>query len=127
MTAITSHPWRIGILLASGAFLFTLCLGCVLPRLLISDGTERWSGPEAEAARLARSQLRGNFGGLQSLATTQVRVIEVRDDPSNCDWGYPAPASGIVLLQTYTLFGIPFEQWTVTCSASWSSHEPLTE
>lgn len=75
--------------------------------------------------RLARAEVLRAHKAPQRLLTTQIRVIDVQPDPSNCDWGYPTPANGIVRLQTYTLYGFPAQQWTVTCNASWSSWQPL--
>lgn len=119
MIDTSRRPWLMGCMLTSGAFLLLLCLGCTLPRLFISDGTEQWSGPESEAARQAHTEVRFMRSPLQQVVTTRVRVIDVQPDPSGCVWGAPTPVTGIVTVRVYTLFGVPLEQWMVTCGATW--------
>lgn len=60
----------------------------------------------------------GNAGGfIQHLLRMKTSVVEIASDPSQCDWGYREPVTGIVVVQAYTLWGIPLEKWEVTCDA----------
>lgn len=118
MDTTTAHPWRVRILLAAGACILTLCLGCTLPRLFMSDGTERWDGVDGIAARQAHNEVHYMRSPIQQLVTTRLRVIDVQPDPAGCVWGAPTPVTGVVTVQVYTLFGVPLEQWVVTCGSS---------
>lgn len=89
--------------------------GVVVPRFLINDSLEQWSGPQREAAQLATNRVRHGGGLFQKLTRIEVRAVEIHPDADDCDWGHARRATGIVTVQTYTFFGIPAERWTVTC------------
>lgn len=97
------------------AAIAVLILCALVPPLLIPDAQEDWTESEALAAYYARQQIRSAGGPLQRLLNLKVSAKDVQPDPSGCDWGYGRPVSGIVTVQTYTLFGIPAETWVVDC------------
>ncbi len=104
-------------LIALAGSILLLVLGVVLPRFVIPERQAEWSGREAKAAELAWSQVKYFRGPLQQVTTTQISVVSVDPDP-DCNWGLEQ-ASGIVTVQTYTIFGIPAERWVVTCSSAY--------
>ncbi len=97
--------------------LAVLILAALVPPLLIPESHEVWTDSEAMAAYYARQRIRSTDGPLQRLLNLKVSVREVQPDPTGCDWGYGKPVSGIVTVQTYTLFGIPAETWIIDCDS----------
>ncbi|CAN5350778.1 hypothetical protein BH23CHL1_BH23CHL1_25330 [soil metagenome] len=104
-------------LIALAGSILLVILGVVLPRFVIPERQAEWSGPEAKAAQLAWNEVKYSRGIPHRLATTQISVVSVDPDP-DCKWGLEQ-ASGIVTVQTYTIFGIPAERWIVTCSSAY--------
>jgi hypothetical protein len=91
-------------------FSFWFVVGGILaPKLLISDRAAYETDEARHAARYARVRI-GNTGGPPQ------KLLSVRPDPSGRDWGYREPIAQIVTIQTYTLWGIPFERFEVTCN-----------
>jgi hypothetical protein len=91
--------------------------GIALPKTLIADRVEYGSDEERLAAHYARVRV-ANAGGFgQRLLDVEMRVLSVRPDPTGCTWGYREPIAQIVTIQTYTLWGVPFETIEVTCDA----------
>lgn len=117
VTAMNIHRGRSVVIVITVA-LIILFLGIFLPQYFITEYQEEWDAPREEAAKRARSSVRYDRSLIQKLTTTQISVISVSPDPLGCDWGYATPTSGVARVQTYTIFGIPAEQWTVTCSTS---------
>jgi hypothetical protein len=85
--------------------------------MLIPESHEVWTDSEAVAAYYARQRIRSAGGPFQRLLNLKVSAREVQPDPTGCDWGYGRPVSGIVTIQTYTLFGIPAETWVIDCDS----------
>lgn len=98
------------------AMIVILSLGVVIPRALIPEERGDWTGEQAMAAIYAHNVMAGIGGPMQRLPRIQTTVVDVKPDPTGCDWGYRKPASGIVTIQAYTIFGIPWDKWVISCS-----------
>lgn len=90
--------------------------GIAAPKVLITDRQDYETDEARHAARYARVRV-GNAGGaVQQGLSVEMKVLSVQSDPSGCDWGYREPIAQIVTIQTYTLWGVPFEKFEVTCN-----------
>ena len=94
-----------------------LMVGIIVPKIMIPDVQAGTDPSSEQASRYALVRI-GNAGGfIQHLLRMKLSVVDVRNDPSQCDWGYREPVTGIVTVQAYTLWAIPLETWEVTCEA----------
>jgi hypothetical protein len=103
-------------LILSLALIAILVLGVVVPRVLIPEERGDWQGEQAMAAIYAHNRMAGIGGPMQRLPRIQMTVVDVKPDPTGCDWGYRYPASGIVTIQAYTIFGLPWDKWVMGCN-----------
>jgi len=99
------------------ALIVAFGLAAVLPRILIPTERGNWQGEEGMAAIYGRDRMGGIGGPMQRFPRTQITVVDVKPDPTGCDWGYPRAASGVVTIQTYTIFGLPWEKWIMDCDS----------
>lgn len=111
--------------------LFTVAAAFLIPRLLISDGVDRYRDDRARyvvAAEAYEAAWLFNDNPVGRVLLPAARVTEVKYEPGSCPEGEPGSDSSYAQYRArvrfYTLFAIPGPSMIVTCGGwrwMWSS------